>query len=78
MVLSPIVTETDPLRVEFVVFSVTVTIRIELPEAEFGLSVIHESVVDADEITKYKIGIQTFLLAAIEKIETLYTEQESE
>ena len=38
----------------------------------------YESVVDADEITKYKIGIQTFLLAANEKIETLYTEQEPE
>lgn len=38
----------------------------------------YESIVDPEEITKYKIGIQTFLLAAIEKIETLYTEQESE
>ena len=38
----------------------------------------YESIVDVDEITKYKIGIQTFLLAAIEKIETLYAEQESE
>lgn len=38
----------------------------------------YESVVDADEITKYKIGIQTFLLVAIEQIETLYTEKESE
>ena len=31
----------------------------------------YESIVDPNEITKYKIGIQTFLLAAIEKIETL-------
>ena len=38
----------------------------------------YESVIDADEITKYKIGIQTFLLAAIEQIKSLYTEQESE
>ena len=26
----------------------------------------YESIVDVDEITKYKIGIQTFILAAIE------------
>ena len=38
----------------------------------------YESVIDSDEITKYKIGIQTFLLAAIEQIETLYSEKESE
>ena len=38
----------------------------------------YESVIDADEITKYKIGIQTFLLAAIEQIKSLYTVQESE
>ena len=38
----------------------------------------YESIVDQNEITKYKIGIQTFLLAAIEQIKSLYTIQESE
>ena len=38
----------------------------------------YESIVDKNEITKYKIGIQTFLLAAIEQIKSLDTEQESE
>ena len=38
----------------------------------------YESIVDQNEITKYKIGIQTFLLAAIEQIKSLYTVQESE
>ena len=38
----------------------------------------YESIVDVDEITKYKIGIQTFLLAAIEQIKTLYNDQVSE
>ena len=38
----------------------------------------YESIVDPNEITKYKIGIQTFLLAAIEQIKSLDTEQEYE
>ncbi len=38
----------------------------------------YESSIDPNEVTKYKIGIQTFLLAAIEQIKSLYTEQESE
>ena len=38
----------------------------------------YESIIDPNEITKYKMGIQTFLLAALEQIKSLDTEQESE
>lgn len=56
----------------------TISIVRDLLDLMWVIHTHYESIVDPNEITKYKMGIQTFLLAAIEQIKSLDTEQESE
>ena len=54
-----------PLRVAFVVFSVTVTINVEFPEAYVGLNAIHESDVDAVHVPSVSIAIDCVELLSV-------------
>ena len=56
----------------------TISIVKDYLDLMWVIHIHYESIIDLDEITKYKIGIQTFLLAAIKQIKTLYNDQVSE